>query len=196
MTILKTDSDSALKTADALRSGKIVIIPTDTVYGFSGLVCSQFDSKALIFAAKGRAENKPLIQLVSSVEMLSRYTKDVLPEELAALWPGPLTVIMNNLEGGTTAFRCPGEKWLRDVIELSGGPLYSTSVNKSGEPVLYDVRRMEEVFAQDVALIVDGGNADPDAKPSTIVALSDGEVKIIRQGALSVPSHLLSGKQL
>ena len=71
----KTDSDSAKQTADIMKKGGIVIIPTDTVYGFSGIVDSR-KTDAKIREIKGRAENKPLIQLIASPQDLSKYTDD------------------------------------------------------------------------------------------------------------------------
>ena len=187
--IQKSDEASAEKTANVLKQGGVVIIPTDTVYGFSGIVGNGSDDR--IRAIKGRAETKPLIQLIASPEDLKKYTDDVIPEKLLQKWPGALTIIVNTKPsvGGpaasTIAFRCPGDQWLRKVISLCGAPIYSTSVNRSGQPVLDTQTSIIEEFQQQVDLIVKDGNKKG-ALPSTLVSITDGAVKILSQGSVEV----------
>ena len=160
--IQKSDSDSAQKTANVLKEGGVVIIPTDTVYGFSGIVGNGSDDR--IRAIKGRAETKPLIQLIACPEDLKKYTDDIIPPELLQKWPGALTIIVNTKPGvggtaaSTIAFRCPGDEWLRKVISLCGAPIYSTSVNRSGQPVLDTQTSIIEEFQPEVSLIVKDGD--------------------------------------
>lgn len=186
MKCLKSDSDSILKTAECLKNGNIVIIPTDTVYGFSGIVDSVHQTEEKIRKIKGRDEKKPFIQLIASPSDIKMYTDDVIPSELIKLWPGPLTVIVRNKNGGgTTAYRCPGDEWLRRVLAEAGKPVYSTSANRSGSPLLDSVRSIEAEFSSEVDLIVDGGDC-PGGISSTIVALDSGSVRIVRQGSLKI----------
>ena len=180
--IKKSDPDSVKITADILKEGGVVIIPTDTVYGFSGIVPGTDDR---IRAIKGRAETKPMIQLIASPLELAKYTKDVLPGVLLQKWPGPLTIIVNDIRGGTTAFRCPGDQWLRQVIAACGEPIYSTSVNRSGQPVLDSEEAIIKEFSGQVDLIVKDGDKKG-AKPSTIVNISDGTIKVLRQGDVRI----------
>ena len=189
--LCKSDADSASTTAEVLKAGVIIIIPTDTVYGFSGIVKKDSRVKpendtscstdARIRAIKGRSETKPMIQLIACPEDLIKYSGDDLPANLLQKWPGALTIIVNDKRGGTTAFRCPGDEWLRSVIALCGGPIYSTSVNRSGKPVLDEEDAIIKEFGSEVDLIVKDGDKKG-AKPSTIVSITDGEIKIIRQG--------------
>ena len=187
--IQKSDEASAEKTAQILASGGVVIIPTDTVYGFSGIVGNGSDDR--IRAIKGRAETKPLIQLIASPEDLKKYTDDVVPEKLLQKWPGALTIIVNTKPGvggpaaSTIAFRCPGDQWLRKVISLCKAPIYSTSVNRSGQPVLDTQASIIEEFQSEVDLIVKDGDKKG-ALPSTLVSITDGSVKILRQGSVEV----------
>ncbi len=83
----KNDQESIKTTADTLKNGGIVIIPTDTVYGFSGIVdlknaASNFETDSKIRVIKGRAETKPLIQLIARPEDLRLYTDDEIPDSL------------------------------------------------------------------------------------------------------------------
>lgn len=183
--ISKSDPDSAKITAQILVSGGVVIIPTDTVYGFSGIVGNGSDDR--IRAIKGRSETKPLIQLLACPEDLKKYTDDDVPASLLQKWPGPLTIIVNAKAGGegacppTVAFRCPGDQWLRNVISLCGAPIYSTSVNRSGQPVLDTQSAIIKEFQKEVSLIVTDGDKKG-ALPSTLVSITDGRIKVLRQG--------------
>lgn len=188
--IKKSDPESAKITADILKEGGVVIIPTDTVYGFSGKVESAGAlegqaTEARIRVIKGRAETKPMIQLIATPQDLAKYTSDNVPANLLQKWPGPLTIIVNDKRGGTTAFRCPGDEWLRKVIAECGSPIYSTSVNRSGQPVLDSEEAIIKEFAGEVDLIVTDGDKKG-AKPSTIVSIMDGQIKVVRQGTVMV----------
>ncbi len=200
MIIEKNDPCSSRKAADCLSTGGIAILPTDTVYGFSGIVDLKGQNKKstddLIRRIKGRGEDKPFIQLIASPNEISSYTEDKIPEELLSLWPGPLTIIVHvkkdsplDTELTTMAFRCPGDSWLREVIANTGCPIYSSSVNRSGQPVLSGIADIEKEFGSEVQMIVrDGDKAG--SLPSTIVAVEDGGVKVIRQGALKLPESI------
>lgn len=181
----KSDFNSKEIVVDALKSGKTVILPTDTVYGFSAL--SNIDgTDEKIRKIKGRDETKPFIQLIAKPEDISLYSDDLIPDNVIKYWPGPLTVIVHDkrLEGqkiNTTAFRCPGDKWLREIILECNASVYSTSVNLSGQPVLENEKDIVEVFEDKVDLIVSDGDKK-NAKPSTIIKIDNGNVTVLRQG--------------
>ena len=189
----KSDAESVFIAADYIRRGKIVILPTDTVYGFSGIVDGRhysYHTEKKIAAIKGRDEGKPCIQLLSKPEDLKKYTRDLVPEKLLSLWPGPLTIIVHTFakDGNfaTTAFRCPGDPWLRQVIAECGAPVYSTSVNRAGSAPLNTLGEIKKEFGSAVDLIIDDGDKTS-CLPSTIAALQeDGSIKIIRQGELKI----------
>ena len=215
MILKKSDPSSIEKTTDTLRKGGIVIIPTDTVYGFSGIVDlansdtaasdtsdttatahATFQTDAKIRAIKGRSETKPLIQLIAKPEDIRLYTDDKIPDELLAKWPGALTIIVHIKENSplaetaipqtrTVAFRCPGDEWLREIIARCQAPIFSTSVNRSGQPVLDTTAAITQEFANEVDLIIDDGDKKG-ALPSTLVSLENGHVKVLRQGSVTV----------
>ena len=203
MKYLKCDSESIRITAEALKNQKIVIIPTDTVYGFSGIVssgagdsdchCDGTDTE--IRRIKGREAYKPFIQLIAEPEDIKQITDDEIPDELFSFWPGALTIIVNDKrypcdkdgKKTTVAVRCPGDAWLRDVIRETGAPIYSTSVNRSGKPVLTDIADIVAEFGNEVDLIIDDGDKR-NALPSTIVSVCDGMCKLIRQGCILIPN--------
>lgn len=189
----KSDEQSASIAVDYIRRGKVVVLPTDTIYGLSGIVDGRhysFHTNQKIFSIKGRDENKPLIQLISKPEDIKKYTRDVIPEKLLSLWPGPLTIIVHTFASDgnfeTTAFRCPGDEWLRKVIAGCGAPIYSTSVNKSGENSLGNIQQIKKEFGKDVELIIDDGDKSGGI-PSTIVKIEEnGSVKVLREGAVKL----------
>lgn len=195
MIILRSDSDSVECVSRVLLEGSVVVLPTDTVYGFSGVVP---ESEDVIRKIKGRDETKPFIQLIAEPEDIYRYTDEVLPDQLLAMWPGALTVIVplkkrlitGESEVTTVAFRCPGDGWLRQIIKAVGKPIYSTSVNRSGQPVLSSVLEIDKEFGGEVKLIVDGGGTE-NALPSTLVKFEKGKCIILRQGDVCIPSSLL-----
>ncbi len=195
----KNDQESIKTTADTLKNGGIVIIPTDTVYGFSGIVdlknaSSNFETDAKIRTIKGRAETKPLIQLIARPEDLRLYTDDEIPDSLLSKWPGALTIIVHTKKDSplaehaaipTIAFRCPGDEWLRKIIAECGAPIFSTSVNRSGQPVLDTPAAIISEFENEVDLIIDDGDKKG-ALPSTLVTIENGEVKVLRQGTVEI----------
>lgn len=201
MILKKSDPASIEQTVETLCKGGIVIIPTDTVYGFSGIVDlkasdSHNETDAKIRTIKGRAETKPLIQLIAKPEDLRLYTDDEIPDSLLSKWPGALTIIVHIKkdsplattaipETGTIAFRCPGDSWLRKIIEKCGAPIFSTSVNRSGQPVLDTSAVINSEFGKEVDLIIDDGDKKG-ALPSTLVAIENGRVKVLRQGSVEI----------
>ena len=186
MKCLKSDFDSIKKCADSLKNAQVVIIPTDTVYGFSAIVDDESKTKEKIQKIKGRGDEKPFIQLISSPEDIKKYTDDEIPSNLLNYWPGPLTIIVNDKRiNSTTAFRCPADEWLRKIIKECNAPIYSTSVNRSGNPILETENEILAEFNDEVDLFVlDGDKIN--ALPSTIVSVCDGNFKIIRQGCLKI----------
>lgn len=192
--ISRTEESTVDLVAQCIKDGGICVLPTDTVYGFSGIVPH---SQSRIYAIKGRDEGKPFIQLLAKPKDIYRYTDVVIPEQLFSLWPGAVTIIVpvtqDDGEKTTVAFRCPGDSWLRRIIDLVGAPIFSTSVNRSGQPVLGNVEAIYQEFSGEVELIVGGDEIiDSNAKPSTLVELlSNGKCKILRQGSVVIPCELL-----
>jgi len=183
MILKKSDKLSIKQTVDFLKSGKVIIIPTDTVYGFSGIV-PLTDSK--IRHIKGREETKPFIQLISAPEDILSLTDSKIPKKLLDLWPGALTLIVkNSTDTGTTAYRCPGDAWLRTILKECSSPIYSTSVNRSGKQILDSIDSIIAEFSKEVDLIIDDGNKK-NALPSTIVDVTNSTIKILRQGSVKI----------
>ena len=199
MILTKSDSSSASLVKEQLLAGKVVIIPTDTVYGFSGIVDKKntgtktqpFFTDNAIRQIKGRDEKKPLIQLIAEPTDIKLYTDDFIPEAVISKWPGSLTVIVNVKKENplyapftTIAFRCPGDEWLRKIIASVNAPIFSTSVNRSGNPVLDSESEIVREFEKEVPLIVLDGDKK-NALPSTLIRLDEkGNPVVLRQGSV------------
>ena len=191
MILSKAAPGSLEAAAAALRGGKLIVLPTDTIYGFSAIDTGE--GAALIQKAKGRAAEKGLIRLIASPTWLKRYTSASLSEALLAFWPGALTLVAPLDGGGSAAFRCPGDAWLRQVIEKAGSAIFSSSVNASGETPLSKAADIEERFGDDAELIIEDEALDEATPlPSTIVDACARPYRVLRQGAVIIPSGILN----
>ena len=189
--IINRDSEGSASTvASFLLEHKTVICSCDTMYGIHGIAP---ESREAIIRAKGRDENKPFIVL-ALLEMLEDLSADVIPDFVSENWPGPLTAIVNSKKPGsfgpTTAVRVPDDRFIREILHLTGKPLYSTSVNISGEQALNDINSIRQVFAERVDLICDSGNM-VSALPSTIIDISKRPFRLIRQGKCLISDKYL-----
>ncbi len=188
------------RAAELLKMGKVVAIPTETVYG---LAASAYDDEAIknIFIAKGRPQDNPLIVHISDLDMLNKVAKNV-PEiafELAEkFWPGPFTMVLEksdsiaeSVTGGlsTVAVRLPENEVARNVIKKSDLPLAAPSANISGKPSPVTA---EHVIA-DLSGKIDAvlcSEASSVGVESTVVSLSTNPPRLLRPGAVT-PEQLL-----
>lgn len=182
-----------------LRRRGIVAMRSDTVYGLHGVAP---DTGARLTALKGRADGKPLLVLVTDGRAAEALTGTPPPPALAALWPGPLTLVLpvaqpapSRVAAGAVslAVRVPADPALRAIIAAVGAPLYSTSANRAGEAPLGDAAALRTVFGAEVELIVDDGPVSA-ALPSTIVDATATPPRVVRPGAAAVTSARLRGE--
>jgi L-threonylcarbamoyladenylate synthase len=180
-------AEAADRFRGVLEAGGIAIVPCDTLYGLVGCVPDSAERLRLI---KGRGEDKPFLILIPDVERCADFSPLPVPRELARFWPGPLTVILPGQGGATVALRVPDARFLRETMRETGRALYSTSVNRAGNPALWRMADIEAEFSRDVDLILSSGDL-PGRLPSTIVDATARPLRIIRQGALELPGDLL-----
>ncbi len=183
-------------TADQLRAGRVVGMPTDTFYG---LAADPFNLHAVmsIYEMKERAKHKPLSLLVESQKQAESLGRD-LPDEFYKLadrfWPGPLTMIVKaasplplrvTANTGNVALRFPAAEIPVSVIRAVGFPITATSANLLGASECTTAHEVHFQLGNELPLIVDGGTARV-SQLSTIVDLSgDGENwYILREGAI------------
>ena len=189
-----SDLESALT---ALQQGRLVVLPTDTVYGVACLPQIP-DSVQAVFDAKGRPREMALPVLGTSVEDLALVAKfDDRAQALAQkFWPGGITLILPRAPGfdhdlggdakDSIAVRIPNSVETLEVLRRSG-PLAVTSANPSGAPAAVTVDQAREALGDSVAVYVDGGRTS--GRESTIVSLI-GPTRIVRHGAVPVDEIL------
>ncbi len=183
--VLTDKSEELFETVvEVLLREKIVIMRGDTIYGFFGIAP---ETKEKIESLKKRKEGKNFLMVIPDVSWVNRFSNDRIPDELLSYWPGPLTVIMKareNLWGSpTVALRVPDDSFLQQVLRRIDKPLYSTSVNISGERELNGIEEIIKKFGNRVELIVDSGDAHLQ-KPSTIVDITGKKIVVVREGAI------------
>jgi L-threonylcarbamoyladenylate synthase len=193
--ILTCTPENLERAAELLRSGGLVAIPTETVYGLAADV-SNGRAVAGIYEAKGRPSFNPLIAHVADMAMAVKIAVfDPLSQKLAeSFWPGPLTLVLPLKEGtpvnslvtaglSTIGVRCPKGP-AGELIRLLGHPLAAPSANSSGRISATSAAAVEADLGERIPLILDGG-ASPVGVESTIVKVDGGNVRLLRPGGIS-----------
>ncbi len=189
------DSSAIKELSEALKNGKLVVFPTETVYGI-GANALDYDAVNKIFKAKGRPTDNPLIVHVSNKEMINNIAKDISNIEQKLIdnfMPGPITIILNkknnipsnvtcNLD--TVGIRMPENIIARKIIESSGVPIAAPSANISGKPSGTNIQDIKKELDNKVDYIVDGGECEIGLE-STVVKVENGIVNILRPGKIS-----------
>ena len=194
--LLRTDrpSDIALA-AELIRDGKLVAIPTETVYGLGANGLNE-EAVLHIFEAKGRPQDNPLILHISEPKELEKYCHDI-PAQAWLLaerfWPGPLTIVLPvrdvvpkrttaNLD--TVAIRCPKTEATRELIRLAGVPVAAPSANRSGKPSTTTAQHVLHDMDGRIDAILDGGACEVGVE-STIVDLTGERPRLLRPGKVT-----------
>ena len=190
------DQNNIQEAADILRTGGLVGIPTETVYG---LGANGLDPAAVakIFAAKGRPQDNPLILHIPSADWLERFCVNI-PREAYTLaerfWPGPLTMILKRapevpdvVTAGldTVGMRCPDHLICREIIATAGVPVAAPSGNTSGRPSPTTAVHMLEDMDGKIDAIVDGGPCTVGVE-STIIDLTCTPPRLLRPGGITL----------
>lgn len=180
----------------ALREGKVIAYPTETVYG---LGCDATNKRAIkkIYALKGKSESKLLLVLVANMAMAKKYV--VFSKAAAVIakenWPGALTLILPTTLSGkkifgssTLGLRVSSNPIACAIVKSLGVPLISTSANLTNQEPARSGREVIDIFAQastEPDLILDAGKLKK-SKGSTIVDCTGSDMKIIRQGDVKI----------
>jgi tRNA threonylcarbamoyl adenosine modification protein (Sua5/YciO/YrdC/YwlC family) len=188
----------------AVRSGRLIVFPTDTVYGV-GTVPHDAAATARLFEAKRRPRDLTLPVLTGSLDAARAVAWfDDRAERLAAsLWPGPLTLVLPRTdtstgwelggEGGTIGVRMPSHPLALAVLNAAG-PLATTSANRSGEQPAMTCDELHAAFGDQVAVYLCQEQPLTGAA-STVVDLTQGDVRVVRAGGVDADriEQLLGG---
>ena len=180
--------------SEVLKSGGVIIYPTDTIYGIGA---NAFNEKAIknIKNIKNRNNEKPLLIFVKDIKTARRIAciDSKVQKILENIWPGPITVILRkkdivpySLTGGmeTIAMRIPKSKFIIRLLEKVNFPIIATSANISGENNLFSAEEIIQKFSKRKLcpdLFINIGKIE-NTQASTIVDLTTPTPKIIRMG--------------
>ena len=181
-----------------LRAGKVVALPTETVYG---LAANALDARAVesIFLVKGRPRRNPLIVHVADLAMARQCVADwpaVAAKAAHAFWPGPLTLVLPRAEvipeivtagGPTIGVRWPSHPLMLAVIRACGFPLAAPSANLSNRVSPTNAAHVRAQLGEYVPLIIDGGQSQVGIE-STVLDLTTSPPRVLRPGMIHEPA--------
>jgi tRNA threonylcarbamoyl adenosine modification protein (Sua5/YciO/YrdC/YwlC family) len=189
----KVPTELVDEAVQAIREGKVVALPTETVYGLAADPADPASSER-IRALKERPADLVFTHHIASAADLAAFAPAV-PKRVQQLcdryWPGPLTMVVPTGEGESVGLRVPSDDFTTAVIRAFGSSLYLTSVNRSGEPPLTSPDEIEAEFGDRIDLLYDVGDP-PLRQASTVVRWIPstvdpelGELEILREGTLT-----------
>jgi L-threonylcarbamoyladenylate synthase len=193
--LLAPDRDGLAVAAEALRAGRLVAFPTETVYGL-GAAALDPAAVARIFAAKGRPGDNPLIVHLAAADALDRVVSRITPlarRLAAAFWPGPLTLVLDAAPvvprittGGltTVAVRVPDHPVATALLAAADLPVAAPSANRSGRPSPTTAAHVVADLGVEVDVVLDGGPC-PVGVESTVVDVRGDRPVVLRDGTIT-----------
>ncbi|MBF0483839.1 MAG: threonylcarbamoyl-AMP synthase [Candidatus Omnitrophica bacterium] len=172
--------------AKALRDGKVVIFPTETVYGV-GVDCTNQKAMARLKEIKRRTDNKPFALLLPYMESVARHTAEnaALYKLLTKFWPGPLTIVVPSKQGGNIGLRMPRHTVALNLIRAAGCDIAAPSANFEGNPPPVNCSQALRDLEGLVDLALDSGESEV-KQSSTVVDLTFSQPKILREGVITL----------
>ncbi len=179
--------------ADYLRNGKIMVYPTETVYGIG---CDAFNEPAIrrTFELKQRSVNKPFIILVKDRAMLEEIAADIPPVAerlMKRFWPGPLTIIFRTRPNisklltantGKIGTRQSPYPLIESIFTVYDHPVVSTSANISDRMPATCISDLPTNITDKIDLIIDGGKIS--STPSTVIDVTGNAIRYVREGII------------
>ena len=189
------DYEKLKEAANLIKNGKLVVFPTETVYGIG---TNGLDKNAIkkLYAAKRRPLSKPINLLVSDIKMIEKVAKNISDMEyklMKAFFPGPLTIILNKKDivpdiltanGSTVGVRMPEGKIARELVKCADVPIAAPSANISGKPSGTNLQDIQKDFEKSVDCYIDGGESKLGIA-STIAKVVNNIPHILRVGSIS-----------
>ncbi len=172
--------------AEALRRGKLVGLPTETVYGIGA---NESDDQAVnrLLEVRESPSDKKLSVHIADMDTFQEWCP--VPPPMASrlahrFWPGPLTLVLPHKERGTIGLRMPANRIALDLIRLADVPVVAPSANLSGDPPATNAEEVLEVFEGKIEYVIDGGSASYGTS-STVVQVDEEDWELLREGAIS-----------
>ncbi len=182
--------------ARAIRAGKLVVFPTETVYGL-GADATNDGAVAAVFAAKRRPEINPLIVHVSDVQAAKALVEwtDIAERLAAEFWPGALTLVLERTETSpvsllasagldTLAIRCPSHPLAQELLRETGLPIVAPSANPAGKLSVTEAAHIAAEIHAAAEIVLDSGPSELGIE-STVVGARSAPIQILRPGSVS-----------
>ena len=188
------DDSILIKAAKLIKSGNIVIYPTETFYGLGALYS---DEQAIerIFAIKDRDKTKPVLLIIHDFPPLHMLSSSVSKQSLSVaqkFWPGPLTLLFTASQqlsrlltgdSGKVGCRISSNPVAKRLLYFLKEPITSTSANLSGGKSPKRIDEIPESLLNSVDIVLDAGET-PGGTPSTIMDVSEHPFRVVREGAI------------
>ena len=188
------DDSILIKVAKLIKSGNIVIYPTETFYGIGALYS---DEQAIerIFAIKDRDKTKPVLLIIHDFPPLHMLSSSVSKQSFSIaqrFWPGPLTLLfaasqklsrLLTADSGKVGFRISSNPVAKRLLYFLKEPITSTSANLSGGKSPKRIDEIPESLLNSVDIVLDAGET-PGGTPSTIMDVSEHPFRVVREGAI------------
>ena len=179
---------------NALDNSQVIAFPTETVMGL-GVIYDDYSAYTLLNKIKRRPEDKPYTLMLSSTKDIEKYAYLTLRDRriISAFMPGPITLLLRSKDNvpdyvthgtGIIGIRVPNYELIQEIIKYAGKPLLVPSANRSGERPFKRYEEVKAEFKDELGFIVEEDSLGE--SPSTIVDLTSEEIKIIREGNLSI----------
>ncbi len=194
-------NEKIIQASSMLRRGKIVAFPTETVYALAA-DAANIQAISEIYKLKGRAKNNPLAVFVGDIKNVENFAYvDERARKIAEKFcPGPITLVLpksadsilpGEMNPGydSVAVRIPDNAVALGILREFGKPVIATSANISGQAAAVNVAQVREYFGDRIDLVIGGGRAESGIA-STIVDLTGGEIKLLRQGNIELAEIL------
>lgn len=178
----------------ALDDSQVIAFPTETVMGL-GVYFDGFKAYALLNRIKERPEDKPYTLMLGDIEDIEKYAYVSIRDKkiIDAFMPGPVTLLLKSKDivpgyvthnTGVIGVRVPDMKLVRELIKYVKTPLLVPSANKSGKPPALTSKEVIDIFGDEVKYVFKSDSLGQ--KPSTIIDLTGEQVKILREGPVSL----------
>jgi len=180
---------------EALRSGEVIVFPTETFYGLGADALNEAAVRR-VASLKGRDAENPIPLIISDMEMLKNITTEIPPlakRLMGHFWPGPLTLVLPAKKGiptllmnrgGGVGVRISSHPVASALVKDLGCPLTATSANLSGKGPARTIEEARSYFSRQVGIFLDGGRLEG-KKGSTVATIHRDQLKIIRDGEIS-----------
>lgn len=178
-----------------LADGELVAFPTETVYGIAARA-DRPDAIERLRGVKGRPTDRPFTVHLADVEDIVPLIEPpgpIVSRIMRRLWPGPLTLVLADRQGGTTGFRLPDCEIARALFRAAGLALVATSANPSGAPDLISGRQVVKAFKGRIAGIISAGRTTL-ATPSTVASVTGRQITVLRPGAMPAEAIREAGR--